>query len=105
MADLAETLKKVSAKSLQNIGSYQTGGVVFYPAFVLVYNTKIGHYTTLSLVKKDEWRFFDDLCGGLFKSCDPDKVRYHDKTNLRVFFYRKTEVNPHACLSRIASNA
>ena len=47
---------------------------------------------------------FDDLCGGLFKNCDPDKVRYQDKLNVRVFFYRKTEVNPHACLSRVASN-
>lgn len=105
MVDLAETLKKVSVRSLQNIGAYQVGGVVFYPAFVLVYNTKIGHYTALSLVKKDEWRFFDDICGGLYKNCDPDKVKYIDKVNLRVFFYRKTEVNPHACLSRIASNA
>lgn len=103
VADLAETLKKVSVRSLQNIGSYQTGGVVFYPAFVLVYNTKLGHFTTLSLLQKDEWRFFDDYCGGLFKICDPDKVRYGDKLNLRVFFYRKTEINPHLCLSRAAS--
>ena len=104
MADLSETLRKMSVKGLQSIGSYQTGGVVFYPAFVLVYNTKNGQFTSLNLVKRDEWRFFDDLCGGLFKNCDPDKVRYQDKLNVRVFFYRKTEVNPHACLSRVASN-
>lgn len=105
MADLADTLKKVSVKSLQSIGFYQIGGVVFYPAFVLVYNTKIGHYTTLNLIGKNEWRFFNDLCGGLFKSCDPDRVKYADKINLRVFFYRKTEINPHPCLSRSAISA
>ena len=105
MADLDESLKKVSVKSFRNMGYYQVGGVAFYPAFVLVYNTTIGSYTTLSLVGKDEWRFFNDLCGGLLRSCDPDKVKYGDKVNLRVFFYRKTEINPHACLSRAATKA
>jgi len=102
MADLAEPLRKVSVKGLQRIGVYQTGGVTFIPAFVLVYNTQNGHFSTVNLVRKDEWRFFDDACGGIFKSCDPDKVKYQDRQNLRVFFYRKTEINPHACLSRIA---
>ncbi len=102
MADLAEPLRKMSVKGLQGIGHYQVGGINFYPAFVLVYNTKNGHFSTVNLVKKDEWRFFDDTSGGLLKSCDPDKVKYQERQNLRVFFYRKTEINPHACLSRVA---
>ena len=102
MADLTDSMRKSSVYNLQGITSYQIGGVVFIPAFVLVYNTQKGHFTTLNLIAKNEWRFFDDLCGGLFKPCDPNKVKYSERINLRVFFYRKTETNPHSCLSRAA---
>ena len=103
MADVADNLRKVSLKSLQKISAYHVDNVTFVPAFVLVYNTKNSRFTTINLIRKDEWRFFDDLCGGLFKHCDPDKVKYTDRLNLRVFFYRKTEINPHVCLSLAAA--
>jgi len=86
MADLDETLRKVSVKSLQSIGSYQTGGMVFYPAFVLVYNTKRGHFTSLKM--NDGFLIiFTGVYGGLFKTRNPNKVKYQDKLNILVFFY------------------
>jgi hypothetical protein len=105
MADMTESMRKSSVYSLQCITSFQMGGVVFVPAFVLLYNTKKGHFTTLNLLAPNEWRFFDDLCGGLFKSCNPNKSKYTERINLRVFFYRKSEMNPHPCLSRAAQMA
>lgn len=105
MADICESMRKKSIYNLQGITSYQIGGVVFAPAFVLLYNTQNGRFTTLNLIEKNEWRYFDDLCGGLFKTCDPNKVKYNERINLRVFFYRKTEMNPHPCLSRAARMA
>ena len=103
-ADLTEPLQRCSVQSLQGITAFQIGGVAFVPAFVLVYNTENGRFSTINLIKKNEWRFFDDYCGGLFKRCNPDRVKYTNKINLRVYFYRKTEVNPHACLARAAAN-
>jgi hypothetical protein len=100
MADLSEDLRKTTVNKFQGITSYQLGGVVFAPAFVMLYNVKNARFTTMNLLPENEWRFFDDQCGGTFRHTDPSKTKYNDRVNLRVCFYRKTGTNPHPCVYR-----
>jgi len=96
MADLSAELQKGSVDGLKKISTYTLGGVVFYLAFVLLYNSETGHFTSMNTYEM--WRFFDDSCGGLFKYCNPNNVKYQNRWNLRAFYYRKVEGNVHRCL-------
>lgn len=97
MAELEQCLQKSSANVFATISTYTIGGVVFELKFILLYNTATGGFTSMHLIN-NQWYFFDDYTGGLFKRCNPDRVKYKDRINLRAFFIRKTNIDPHACL-------
>ena len=98
MADLSENLQKGSIEGIRKIGTYVLGGVTFYLAFIVLYNTETGQFTSMNTY--DLWRFYDDSCGGLLKQCNPSKVKYQSRWNLRAFYYRKTSTTPHRCIAK-----
>ena len=98
MADFTEAIQKDSVSALKNIDNYILDGVVFYLAFILVYNTETGHFTSINIY--DKWRFFDDSHGGALKHCNPSHVDYAKRWNVRAFYFRRTDSMPHRCLVR-----
>jgi hypothetical protein len=100
MANMSEILQKGSVDGIKKIGTYVLGGVPFYLAFVVLYNIETGQFTSMNTYEM--WRFFDDSCGGLFKYCNPNKVKYQERWNLRAFYYRRTPVSPHRCVVKAA---
>lgn len=98
MAEMAEPLAKQSLEGLSAISTYMLGGVTFKLAFVLLFNQSTGCFTSMNY-HQGAWSYYDDSCGGIFKSCRADKVRYKDRTNLRAFYIRQTESNAHQCLT------
>lgn len=101
MANLSENLLKGSVDGIKKIGTYVLGGVPFYLAFVVLYNTETGQFTSMNTYEL--WRFYDDSCGGLLKHCNPNKVKYQERCNIRAFYYRRTPVLPHRCLMKAAA--
>lgn len=106
MAEIPAWFQKCSVDHLLNISSFVLGGVPFELRFVLVYNPLSGNFTSLNLVH-GRWFFLGDSTGGVFKRCDPSKVRYKDRVNLRCVFIRKTESDLHAhrCLQEAAKRS
>ena len=102
MADLAEPLKKKSLAGLNNIETYSIGGVTFKLAFVLLYNTETGAFTSMNY-NKSQWKFFDDAGGGIYQYSNPNRVKYRNRINVRAFYYRVTETEPHRCLAAAVS--
>lgn len=100
IAEIDQALSKVSVDHFASISTYSLGDVEFELKLVLLYNTVTGHFTSMHLVQ-DEWYFFDDKIGGIFKRCSPYRVKYKDRVNLRVVYMRKTETNPHLCLQNV----
>ena len=106
MADLAEPLQKMNFEGLRHIRNYSIGGATFYLAFILMYCKENGHFSSMNFYHEGSdgvWRLFDDARGGLLKDSDPKRVRYPDRVNLRAFYFRVTESNPHRCLQKAAS--
>jgi len=103
MADMAEIMQKRSVANLKKIAEYTIDGVEFYLAFILLYNTRTGDFTSINTF--DMWRFFDDSQGGIFKYCNPKNTDYKDRWNVRAFYYRSVNFNPHRCLMRAAKNS
>ena len=44
--------------------------------------------------------FFDDDSDGGLTRTDPEDIDYVNKENLKAFYLRRTEKNPHHCLLR-----
>lgn len=101
VANLSENLLKGSVEGIKKIGTYLLGGVPFYLAFIVLYNTETGHFTSMNTYEL--WRFYDDSCGGLLKQCNPNKVKYQGRWNLRAFYYRRTPMSPHRCVMKAAA--
>ena len=101
MADIAEPLSKASVEGFSKINTYILGGVTFRLGFILIYNTTTGVFSSMNI--KGSWKFFDDSIGGIFKPCNPNRVKYKDRINVRAFYYRKTEADPHRCLKTALS--
>jgi len=103
MVDLSEPLQKTNVQGLRYIRDYTLGGILFRLAFVLLYSFETGHFSSLHHFYEDnksEWRFFDDARGGLLKDCDPKRVKYSERVNLRAFYFRVTDSDPHRCLQK-----
>jgi hypothetical protein len=47
-----------------------------------------------------DWYFYDDDSDGALTRTDPEDIDYVDKMNLKAFYLRRTEENPHCCLLR-----
>jgi hypothetical protein len=45
-----------------------------------------------------DWYFYDDNSDGGLTRTDPEDVKYVNKENLKAFYLRRTEKNPHRCL-------
>ena len=101
MANLSDILQKGSIEGIRKIGTYVLGGVAFYLAFVVLYNTTTGQFTSLNTY--EFWRFYDDSYGGLLKQCNPSKVKYQNRYNVRAFYIRKTAMSPHRCVVKAAA--
>ena len=101
MADIPLSLQKSSVDVFLSLHDYVIGDVSFVLKFILLFNVNNGNFTSLNLVD-NEWYFFDDLAGGAFKKCDPSRVNYKTKVNLRAFYIRKTETKPHICIQEAA---
>lgn len=103
MAEFSQPLQKTSVGVLKHIRNYSLGGATFFLAFVLLYNKENGHFSSLHFYNEKNrcyWRLFDDARGGFLRDCNPSKVNYNERVNLRAFYFRTTESNPHRCLLR-----
>jgi len=97
MAEIPPPLQKVSVDQFLPVESFVIGEVVFELKFVLLYNTTSGNFTSMNYFD-GQWFFLDDKAGGIMKRVNPEKVKYKDRINLRVFYFRKTNALPHQCL-------
>lgn len=97
MAEIPPTLQKVPVDQFLAVESFVIGDVAFELKFVLIYNTVSGSFTSLNYYD-GQWFFLDDKAGGLMKRCYPDRVKYKERINLRLFYFRKTNAIPHQCL-------
>ena len=97
MAEMAESLSKTSLAGLSAVSTVVLGGVNFRLAFVLLYNTTSGAFTSMNY-QEGVWSYYEDGVAGLLRQCNADKVRYKDKINLRVYYIRETSTDPHRCL-------
>jgi hypothetical protein len=103
MAEIPSYLHKTPVSMFTHISSYIVNDVIFDLAFVVLYNLETGSFTSLHY-HEDQWFYFDDMAGGIMKRCNPEKVRYHCRINLRLFYLRRSETNPHACLKFAAQS-
>lgn len=97
MAEIANPLWRISVDGFTNISTYVLAGTTFELKFVLLYNYSTGNFTSLHF-HESNWYFFDESAGGLFKRCNPDRVKYKERINVRAFYIRKTDFAPHRCL-------
>lgn len=96
MSEISLSLSKSSLEWLDTFDTYIIGSVTFRLGFVLLYNSDTGEFSSLNY-HEGKWFHYDDF-SGIFKSCRLDKVRYREKSNLRVFYFRETMKDPHACM-------
>lgn len=96
MAEIAEPLWKTSLQGFAQVSSYVLGGVTFRLGFILLYNTTTGQFTSMNIRKG--WRFFEDACENVYRACNPNRVKYRERINLRAFYFRQAEKEPHRCL-------
>jgi hypothetical protein len=94
--ELPKILAKSPVDALHAVNYFKFGGVPFRLGFALLYNTTSGSFSSLTY-HGGHWFYYDDQ-NGIFKKAKADSVRYRDKFNLRVYFIRETESNPHECL-------
>jgi hypothetical protein len=81
---------------MDTLKTVQMGGVTFYLPWVSILMMH-GHFCSMHLYGKN-WYFYDhDSDGGLART-DPEDIDYVDKENLKAFYLRRTEKNPHRCL-------
>jgi len=85
--EIPRELQKVSLRFMDSLKTIQMGGVTFYLTWVSILMTH-GHFCSMHLYGKDWYFFDDDSDGGLTKE------------NLKAFYLRRTEKNPHRCLLR-----
>ena len=97
MAEVPISLQKSSVEVFAPVSSFALGDAVFELKFILLYNTTTGSFTSMNYIDQ-QWYFLDDRAGGIMKRCNPDRVKYKERVNLRAFYFRKTETNPHQCL-------
>jgi hypothetical protein len=101
MADIPVSLQKTPVDIFTTLRTYVIGDAVFTLKFILVYNLSSGTFSSLHLVDH-KWYFFDDFAGGIFKRCNPSRVNYKTKVNLRAVFIRQTQKAPHLCIQEAA---
>jgi len=97
MADIPYELRKTSVDVFLSISTFVINDVIFDLNFIVLYNTENGAFTSLHFFD-NSWFYFDDRVGGILKRCNPSKVKYAHRLNLRAFFVRRTKTNPHSCL-------
>lgn len=103
MADIPFHLQKTPVNVFASVSSYIVNDVVFDLAFVVLYNLETGSFTSMHYYE-DQWFYFDDMAGGIMKRCNPEKVKYFCRVNLRLFYLRRSETNPHSCLKFAAKS-
>ena len=102
IADIPSELHKVPVYYFSSIGSFAVGSVIFDLKFVVLYNTQTGSCTSMNLYD-GQWYCYDDMAGGMLKKCEPHKVRYTHRINLRAFYFRRYDTNPHSCLKNASA--
>jgi len=98
VVEIPRELQKVSLRFMDGLKTIQMGGVTFYLTWVSILMTH-GHFCSMHLYGKD-WYFFDDDSDGGLTRTDPEDIDYVNKENLKAFYLRRTEKNPHRCLLR-----
>ena len=96
--EIPRELQKVSLRFMDSLKTVQMGGVTFYLTWVSILMTH-GHFCSMHLYGTD-WYFYDDNSNGGLTRTDPEDVKYVNKENLKAFYLRRTEKNPHRCLIR-----
>ena len=98
VVEIPRELQKASLRFMDSLKTIQMGGVTFYLTWVSILMTH-GHFCSMHLYGKD-WYFFDDDSDGGLTRTDPEDIDYVNKENLKAFYLRRTEKNPHRCLLR-----
>jgi len=97
MADIPFELRRVPVYYFNSISSFVVNDVIFDLKFIVLYNFETGHFSSMHFFD-NQWFYFDDAAGGMMKKCSPDKIKYSNRLNVRSFFFRRNDFNPHACL-------
>lgn len=97
--EVSSNLAHCSLEGLSNLSTYVLSGVIFRLAFALIFNHTTGHFSSMNFYN-GEWSYYEDNLGGLFKSCNPAKFRYKDRSNVRIYYIRSSASDEnHRCLT------
>lgn len=100
IVEFPDTLRKM--KPIRLVDSKLTkitiGGVIFVLGFILIFESE-KHFISLHYYK-DEWFLYDDLGPAKMIKVDLNKFDMNTRENIRAFYYRAAENNPHRCVRK-----